>query len=185
MSPQEWRRVLGEGGSRCHQGSKVQGGLRLENRSAALAGGENDGPAGTPHQPAGSSLLRRITSTDPEEVMPAKGDPLPAREIALLRRWIEEGATWPDLDVASFELTPLAADLAGTVRSRAEAAGFALGSVDPEGDRLRVSIAAARPGALFRWLAELEAAGVLVEAASVTPNADQTVAVQLTLSGRA
>ena len=126
----------------CHQGSKVKGGLRLDNRSSALAGGENDGPAITPHQPAGSSLLRRITSTDPEEVMPAKGDPLPAREIALLRRWIEEGATWPDLDVASFELTPLAADLAflrrvtldtvGVVPSEAEIAAF---RGDPAPDR--------------------------------------------------
>ena len=126
----------------CHQGSKVKGGLHLDNRSAALAGGENDGPAVTPHQPAKSSLLRRIISTDPEEVMPAKGDLLPAREIALLRRWIEEGATWPDLDVASFALTPLAEDLVflrrvtldtvGVVPSEAEIAAF---RADPAPDR--------------------------------------------------
>lgn len=82
-------------------------------------------------------------------------------------------------------IVPLAGDLATTVRARAEAAGFALASAEPDGARLRVAIAAARPGALFRWIAELEAAGVLIESASVTPNADQTVAVQLTLGGRA
>ncbi|MEY4687305.1 MAG: hypothetical protein RIR76_1328 [Verrucomicrobiota bacterium] len=95
----------------CHQGSKVKGGLRLDTRNATFAGGANDGPAVTPHRPTESSILRRITSTDPEEIMPAKGDPLPAPEIALLRRWIEEGAPWPDVAVASFELTPLADDL--------------------------------------------------------------------------
>lgn len=82
-------------------------------------------------------------------------------------------------------IVPLAGDLADGVRTRAEAAGFALASLDQEGERVRVSIATARPGALFRWIAELEAAGVLVEAASVTPNPDQTVAVQMTLRGRA
>ncbi len=118
----------------CHQGSKVKGGLRLDSRAAAFAGGKGDGPAVTPHQPAESSLLQRITSTDPEEVMPAKGDPLPARDIALLRRWVEEGAPWPDFSVARFDLTPLAGDLAflrrvtldtvGVVPSEAEIAAF-------------------------------------------------------------
>jgi hypothetical protein len=56
----------------CHQGSKVKGGLRLDTRSAALAGGASDGPAVTPHRPEESSILRRISSTDPEEIMPAK-----------------------------------------------------------------------------------------------------------------
>jgi general secretion pathway protein M len=82
-------------------------------------------------------------------------------------------------------IVPLAGDLADAVRTRAEAAGFALASLDREGDRVRVLIASARPAAMMRWAAELEAAGVLVEAASITPNADQTVAVQMTLRGRA
>ncbi|WP_375287768.1 type II secretion system protein GspM [Sphingomonas sp.] len=82
-------------------------------------------------------------------------------------------------------IVPLAGDLASAVRTRAEAAGFALASLDQDGDRVRIAISTAKPGALFRWVAELEAAGVLVDAASITPNADQTVAVQMTLRGRA
>ncbi len=118
----------------CHQGSKVKGGLRLDSRAAAFAGGKGDGPAVTPHKPAESSILQRIASTDPEEIMPAKGDPLPARDIALLRRWVESGAPWPDFAVERFELTPLADDLAflrrvtldtvGVVPSEAEIAAF-------------------------------------------------------------
>ncbi len=95
----------------CHSGAKVKGGLRLDLRDEALLGGNADGPAITPHQPAESALLARITSTDPDEVMPAKGDPLPPDEIALLRRWIEEGAVWPAFAVERLTLTPLADDL--------------------------------------------------------------------------
>ena len=56
----------------CHQGGKVKGGLRLDERAAALRGGKSDGPAVVPGKPSESSLLQRISSTDAEEVMPAK-----------------------------------------------------------------------------------------------------------------
>lgn len=82
-------------------------------------------------------------------------------------------------------IVPLAGDLGDTVRARADAAGFALASLDRDGERVRIGIATARPGPLLRWIGEIEAAGVLVEAVSITPNADQTVAVQMTLRGRA
>ena len=118
----------------CHQGAKVKGGLRLDQRAAALHGGEGDGPAITPGKPDESALFKRITSTDPEEVMPAKGDRLPSAEVALIKRWIEEGAVWPDFAAQSFALTPLADDLTflrrvtldtvGVVPSEAEIAAF-------------------------------------------------------------
>jgi hypothetical protein len=95
----------------CHQGSKAKGGLRLDLREEANFGGNADGPAVVPHKPAESAMLRRITSTDPDEVMPAKGDRLADREIALLRRWIEEGAVWPDFSRDSLTLTGPADDL--------------------------------------------------------------------------
>ncbi len=43
-----------------------------------------------------SELLRRIQSTDPGEMMPApeSGKKLKPREIALIKRWIEQGAVW-------------------------------------------------------------------------------------------
>lgn len=118
----------------CHQGAKVKGGLRLDLRSEALLGGNADGPAIVPHQPDTSALIKRITSQDPDEVMPAKGDPLPAKDIALLKRWIAEGATWPEFAVTSFKLTPLADDLTflrrvmldtvGVIPTEAEVAAF-------------------------------------------------------------
>jgi mono/diheme cytochrome c family protein len=95
----------------CHQGPKVKGGLNLDNRAAAFHGGDGDGPAVVAHEPLKSALLKRITSTDEDEVMPAKGDPLSAAEIALLKRWIEEGAVWPDFPSESLTLTSLTDDL--------------------------------------------------------------------------
>ncbi|MSU49728.1 MAG: DUF1553 domain-containing protein [Opitutus sp.] len=95
----------------CHQGAKVKGGLRLDGKEAALRGGKGDGPGIVPHQPAESAIIQRVTSSDSEERMPAKGDPLPAADIALLRRWIAEGAPWPQFARQSLALTGPADDL--------------------------------------------------------------------------
>lgn len=118
----------------CHQGAKVKGGLRLDSLAAALKGGKADGPALIAGHPETSPIIQRITSTDSEEVMPAKGDPLPAKEIALLKTWLKEGAAWPAFPVTSFALTPLTDDLTflrrvtldtvGVVPSEAEIAAF-------------------------------------------------------------
>ena len=79
-----------------------------------------------------------------------------------------------------------AGTLADTVRARAADAGFAIASLDEDGPgRLRVGIAGARPAALVPWLARLEAAGVLVDAATLTDKGDRTVGVQLVLKARA
>ena len=43
-----------------------------------------------------SHLLKLVSSHDPEEKMPPKGEPLNAQEIALLQRWVETGAHWTD-----------------------------------------------------------------------------------------
>lgn len=80
----------------------------------------------------------------------------------------------------------LTGTLADTVRVRAAEAGFAIASLDEDGPgRVRVGIAGARPAALVQWLARLEAAGVLVDAATLTDKGDRSVAVQLTLKARA
>lgn len=49
-----------------------------------------------PGKPAESELLRRVTSTDPDEQMPppGHGKPLSAGQVDLLRNWIESGGKW-------------------------------------------------------------------------------------------
>src|SRR5690606_41030706 len=80
----------------CHQGSKVKGGLRLDTREAAFAGGKADGPGIVPHDADESSIMFRILSPYEDEVMPAKGDRLTGDEVALLTQWIAECAVWPE-----------------------------------------------------------------------------------------
>lgn len=95
----------------CHQGGKAKGGLRMDQLPAMLRGGKSDGPAIVPGDPDASSLIYRIGPDAGEDIMPPKEEPFSAAEIALLTRWIEEGAPWPQFDVTRFELTPLSSDL--------------------------------------------------------------------------
>jgi hypothetical protein len=77
------RRCLG-----CHDGVKRAGGLELVSRASALRGG-NSGPAVAPGHPERSRLFERVARGQ----MPPTGA-LPAAELALLRRWIAEGAPY-------------------------------------------------------------------------------------------
>src|SRR5205823_6627514 len=73
----------------CHRGAKAQGALRLESLQLAQKGGESYGPAIVPGNPEASALLARAGSTDPDERMPPKGEPLSADQVSLLKRWIQ------------------------------------------------------------------------------------------------
>ncbi len=95
----------------CHQGGKAKGDLRLDQHLAALKGGKSDGPAVVPGDVDGSSLIYRIGPDAGDDIMPPKEAPFSEEEVALLTRWIEEGAPWPQFDVDRFEPTPLAGDL--------------------------------------------------------------------------
>jgi hypothetical protein len=81
----------------CHGPAKGarKGGLRLHNEADALAdlGGYR---AMVPGQPAESELFKRITAKDPAKRMPPtkSGRSLTAKQIELIRRWIEQGAKW-------------------------------------------------------------------------------------------
>jgi mono/diheme cytochrome c family protein len=79
----------------CHGPDKQRGDLRLDRRADALAGGTS-GVAFAPKKADQSLLLKRVTSTDKDTMMPPKGDRLSAAEVATLRAWIEAGANWPD-----------------------------------------------------------------------------------------
>ena len=107
----------------CHQGGKAKGELRLDRPADALAGGENDGPAVAPGDADGSSILFRIGEQAEDDIMPPKGDPLNAGEIALLTRWIEEGANWPEFEVSNFDLPALTDDLTFLRRASLDTVG--------------------------------------------------------------
>ncbi len=81
--------------AKCHGPEKQKGGLRLDLREAGLKGG-TAGKAILPGNSAGSRLVQLLLDPDPDSRMPRNDDPLPRPKIDLLRRWIDEGAPWPD-----------------------------------------------------------------------------------------
>jgi hypothetical protein len=80
----------------CHGAAKAEGGLRLDERAAALAESSSDRTI-MPGDSAASELIRRVSlpRTD-DDAMPPLGQGLSPREIAILRQWIDAGAAWPE-----------------------------------------------------------------------------------------
>jgi hypothetical protein len=92
----EVRPILNAHCTACHGGVKEAGEVSFIYREQALGKGESGKPIIVPGDPDASEMMARILSEDPDEVMPkpAHGPRLPDGEIAILRRWIEEGAEW-------------------------------------------------------------------------------------------
>src|SRR5262249_40147806 len=84
----------------CH-GAKLQmGGLRLDSKKPALAGGKS-GAVIEPGNSAASLLYRRVAGAGDLPRMPMGGKPLDPAQLALIRNWIDQGAAWPDADAGS------------------------------------------------------------------------------------
>jgi len=81
----------------CHSDAfKEAGGLRVDVGIAIFTGG-NDGPVIVPGHPEKSLLMERVKSDDAKKRMPQEStEALPAEEIAILEKWIKDGAAWPD-----------------------------------------------------------------------------------------
>jgi hypothetical protein len=80
----------------CHGGVRQKADFSLLFRSEALAATKSGKPAIIPGDPGASELIKRITTSDPDERMPYKHDPLSEKEIEILRQWVKEGAKWGD-----------------------------------------------------------------------------------------
>ncbi len=92
---------------KCHSDEKPRSHFHLTSREAALKGGEH-GLDVIPGKSAQSPLIRYVARLDEEMAMPpeGRGTPLDAREIALLRAWIDQGVTWePTLHEPETQLT--------------------------------------------------------------------------------
>ena len=79
----------------CHGEKKQKGKLRLDLLSNLLSGGESGEPALVRGNSSASHLVKLVAGLDPELVMPPRGKRLSAREIGLLRAWIDQGAKMP------------------------------------------------------------------------------------------
>ncbi len=80
---------------RCHSGAQPKGQLRLDSKVLALNGGMS-GAVIQPGHSQSSRLVHRVLGEGGEARMPFGGKPLTPDQIATLKSWIDQGATWPD-----------------------------------------------------------------------------------------
>jgi mono/diheme cytochrome c family protein len=83
----------------CHGPDKQKGNLRLDSRAAALKGGDG-GPGIVPGKPADSLILQAVTHKRADLEMPPK-EKLTPKDVAVLERWIVDGAPWPETAIAA------------------------------------------------------------------------------------
>ena len=91
------RPILSERCFQCHgpDAGQRKGDLRLDTKVGLLGKSAGQGVVIAKH-PGKSELLKRLTSKDADLRMPPPkaGKPLTAKQIALVKRWIEQGAEW-------------------------------------------------------------------------------------------
>ncbi|WP_435017214.1 PSD1 and planctomycete cytochrome C domain-containing protein [Tundrisphaera sp. TA3] len=92
--PREIKPVLARRCVACHGALKQEGGLRVDTAALMLRGGES-GPAIEPGQSDQSLLVEKLTGAGGLR-MPPEGEPLSAKELELVRGWIDQGAHAPE-----------------------------------------------------------------------------------------
>jgi hypothetical protein len=83
----------------CHGAEEQGGGLRLDSLDSMLHGGDS-GKAIEQNSESTSLLIQRVTSADANERMPPEGAGLAPTEIAILKKWITDGAKGHDVQPA-------------------------------------------------------------------------------------
>jgi hypothetical protein len=122
---------------RCHgsdPGSR-KAELRLDRPEFAFAPRANGKPVIVKGNPGASALMRRITSTDPDTVMPPPEThkTLAPREVAILERWIKEGAQYQPHWAFIKPERPAPPDVRSPDRVRNPIDRFVLARLDAEG----------------------------------------------------
>ncbi|MEZ0275487.1 MAG: DUF1549 domain-containing protein, partial [Roseimicrobium sp.] len=83
----------------CHgdDPKKIKGGLDMRTRELMLGGGDSGEAAFVPKEPDKSLLMKVVTREDEDLAMPPKeNDKLTAEQIEVVRKWLADGAPWPD-----------------------------------------------------------------------------------------
>ena len=78
----------------CHGPKKAEGGYRVDTFERFLREGDSGAAAITAGNHDESESLRRIKSEDEFERMPLEGEPLASADVALIEKWITEGAKY-------------------------------------------------------------------------------------------
>lgn len=90
----EVRPVLVKRCYECHSDTKQKGGLRVDHIGYLKSGGDT-GPALVPGKPEESAMIEAVRYANDDFQMPPK-QKLPDADVAILVKWIEMGAPWPE-----------------------------------------------------------------------------------------
>ena len=82
----------------CHGAEKSKGKYRVDSFERLMAAGGSKDASIVAGKPNGSAVYRLITAKDEDDRMPQKADTLPAVEVQVIKRWIEEGAKFDGPD---------------------------------------------------------------------------------------
>jgi len=94
--------ILARSCIQCHGAEVQMGGLRLDTRAAAIAGGRS-GAVIRPGDSAGSRLIRLVAGLEDKLVMPMSGARLTTAEVGVLRAWVDQGANWSEQRAGAIE----------------------------------------------------------------------------------
>lgn len=78
----------------CHGSDVAEGGVRFDQRDSVIKEADSGVTPIVPGDADASELLRRITSHDESDQMPPEGDRLNDQTVAVLKRWIQQGAEY-------------------------------------------------------------------------------------------
>jgi len=84
----------------CHGPEKQKADLRWDSKASVFKTGDH-GPIVVPGNSAESRVIKLVAGLDPQTIMPPRGERLTSAQIGLFRAWIDQGATWVDIAVAS------------------------------------------------------------------------------------
>ncbi|WP_442505135.1 PSD1 and planctomycete cytochrome C domain-containing protein [Novipirellula sp. SH528] len=86
--------IFNESCVECHGPDEQESGFRVDSRVALLKGGDYGDPGIVPGDDRVGLLIKAVSYEDSDLEMPPE-EKLSDEKIALLRRWVKEGAVWP------------------------------------------------------------------------------------------
>ena len=137
----------------CHGSEKQKGKLRLDLRAEAFS--DREYPIIVPGNSQESELIERVSlPDDDEDRMPPDGERLTGEELALLRDWIDQGASWPEDEAIDAPVAPVGEGGVSQVPSRTPGQLPDMPLIRIEDEEIRAAVA--------RSVSTLQAFGVRV-----------------------
>ncbi|HSH14698.1 MAG TPA: DUF1549 domain-containing protein, partial [Verrucomicrobiae bacterium] len=131
------RPILAGSCFKCHGPDEAtrKAGLRLDERGAALQPAKSGERAIVPGELEASELLRRVTTSDEDDLMPPPkdGERLSPEQVARLKQWISEGATYRKHWAYEQPVTPILPEVRQADWPRTELDYFVLARLEAAG----------------------------------------------------